>query len=117
MFIHFNHPYLNNNLLVSSNSFYFLSLHLRLSTLFYSTQLIDIFAYELPLYKNFALQKVNKNILNSSLPNLVVYNFHSLLFQERFYLFILNFSNKINFKFFKKTFLISSITELFFAGN
>lgn len=120
MFIHFNHAYLNNNLLLSNNSFYFLMLHLRLSSLFYTTQLIDIFSYELPLYKNLTslpTEVSHKSTLNSALSILTVYNFHSLFFQERFFIFLFNFSNKTNFLFFKKTFAVASLTELFYAGN
>lgn len=118
MFINTNHIYLNNNILLSNNSFYFLVLHFRLSSLFYTTQLIDIFSYELPLYKNFTEPNASyKNISNSATSVLTVYNFHSLFFQERFFLFLFNFSNKANFLIFKKTFSVASLTELFYAGN
>lgn len=120
MFIHFNHTYLSNNLLLSNNSFYFLMLHFRLSSLFYTTQLIDIFSYELPLYKNLTPLGVglpHKSALNSAISILTVYNLHSLLFQERFFIFLFNFSSKTTFTTFKKTFTIASLTELFYASN
>jgi NADH:ubiquinone oxidoreductase subunit C len=95
-------------------------LHFRLSSLFYTTQLIDIFSYELPLYKSYVINPETagpKSALNSAISILTVYNFHSLFFQERFFVFLFNFSNKANFLIFKRTFVVSSLTELFYAGN
>jgi hypothetical protein len=75
----------NTNIYITENNLYYLSLHLKLSSLFYSTQLVDIFSYELPIANN--VEK-NKNIalLNSSL---IVYNYHSILFQQRFFVFVI----------------------------
>jgi hypothetical protein len=80
----------NTNIYITENNLYYLSLHLKLSSLFYSTQLIDIFSYELPINNN--IQK-NKNIplVNNSL---IVYNFHSVLFQQRFFIFVISNQKK-----------------------
>lgn len=66
---------------VSSKSIYFLLLHLRLSSLFYTTYLTDIFAYQ-SLYL--------KDNLNSPYKNVLVYNFSSLKNPERFFIFSVN---------------------------
>ena len=42
----------NTNIYITENNLYYLSLHLKLSSLFYSTQLVDIFSYELPINNN-----------------------------------------------------------------
>ena len=63
------------------------------------------------------MPKIDQNFQRRLILVLTVYNFHSLFFQERFFIFLTNFSNKLNFKIFKKTFLVSSLTELFYAGN
>jgi hypothetical protein len=76
----------NTNLYLTENNFYYLSLHLKLSSLFYSTQLIEIFAYETPFNKNLNLNNKKISLINNSI---LVYNFNSILFQQRFYLFIL----------------------------
>jgi hypothetical protein len=75
----------NTNIYITENNLYYLSLHLKLSSLFYSTQLIDIFSYELPINNNIGKKKAMPFINNS----LIVYNFHSILFQQRFFIFVL----------------------------
>ena len=68
---------------------YFLTLHLKLSSLFYSTQLSDIFAYELPLSLNPVVAECLP--INPSLTKqLLIYNFHSMLNQQRFFIFVMN---------------------------
>jgi len=93
--------------------FYFFIIHLKLSSLFYSTQLIDIFGYELPFNKNKLVsnkKKQNNPLINS---NVIVYNFHSIMNQQRFFIF-LNENKKNNY--FNKP-SINSITELFLNAN
>jgi hypothetical protein len=78
----------NLNVYINETNFYYLCLHIKLSTLFYSSQLVDIFAYELPLNNNLNKDLVSKiALINNSL---IVYNFHSILFQQRFFIFIIN---------------------------
>jgi len=85
----------NTNIYITKNNLYYLSLHLKLSSLFYSTQLVDIFSYELPFNNNFEKKK-KMSLINNSL---IVYNFHSILFQQRFFVFvILNQKQNINKK-------------------
>jgi len=103
----------NTNIYITENNLYYLSLHLKLSSLFYSTQLVDIFSYELPFNNNFDKKK-KMSLINNSL---IVYNFHSILFQQRFFVFvILNQKQNINKKNINWNSL-NSITELFLNAN
>lgn len=82
------------SLLFSNKKIYYFNLYLKFSTFFYTTQLIDIYAYNLPL--------TNKLNLNNSI---IVFNYHLIMFQKRFYIFSLdNFNNRVNLK---------SIAEIF----
>ena len=79
------------NVLVNEKLLYFLIMHLKLSTNFYSSQLSDIFAYE--TYSKLSVLGMSSTV--------VVFNFHNLIFQERFFIF----SAKNSF--------LKSITELY----
>jgi hypothetical protein len=84
------------NIYITENNLYFLCLHIKLSSLFYSTQLCDMFAYESLNNNNNLNKSENKKIplVNNSI---IVYNFHSILFQQRFFIFvILNNKQNIN---------------------
>jgi hypothetical protein len=85
----------NINVYITENNLYYLSLHIKLSSLFYSTQLCEIFAYEVPNNNNVNLNQKSKISLNNN--SLIVYNFHSILFQQRFFIFVL-LNNKQNIK-------------------
>lgn len=105
----------NLNVYITETNFYYLSLHLKLSSLFYSTQLCEIFAYELPMNNNISSSDNNKiSLVNNSL---LVYNFHSILFQQRFFIFVIS-NPKQNIK--KNSISwnsLNSITELFLNAN
>lgn len=100
----------NASILLPTKSLYYLTLHFRFSSLFYSTQLTDIFSYELPS-SYYSLAK-------KSLSSILLYNFHSLNSQNRFFLFIKigSFFSKNN-KLLKLNSTLPSVTELFFAAN
>ena len=86
----------NLNIYINESNLYFLALHLKLSSLFYSTQLSDMFSYETPNNINTNNIKNNSKIalVNNSI---LVYNFHSVIFQQRFFIFvILNSKQNIN---------------------
>ena len=74
----------NYNILLHPSYIYYLTLHLRFSSLFYCTQLVDIFSYEVPSLVN------NKPLATQSISdsNLTVYNYHSLVTQDRFFVFV-----------------------------
>jgi NADH:ubiquinone oxidoreductase subunit C len=114
----------NDSVLLTSKDLYYLTLHLRLSSLFYSSQLVDIFSYEVPrgLLTN---SSPNKNteyhkyaLVNRGASSVLVYNFHVLTSQERFYIFLLNDSlTPSNLNVSSPSTKVTSITELFFAAN
>lgn len=96
---------------------YYLALHIKLSSVFYSTQLIDLFVYELPsslnISKNFDTISTNKipEPYNSlSFSSVSVYNFHNFMNQTRFFFFCLNTTSSLIIKSY-------SIAELFLNAN
>ena len=94
------------------SSLYLVALHLRLSTVTYSSQLVDIFSYELPLTYLLDQNQKNKFLNKSSSSSLLlIYNFHNLLIHTRYVLFTLNFYQKSNFL------NLKSIVELFPNAN
>jgi NADH:ubiquinone oxidoreductase subunit C len=106
----------NLNIYINESNLYFLALHLKLSSLFYSTQLSDMFSYETPNNINTNNVKNNSKIalVNNSI---LVYNFHSVIFQQRFFIFvILNSKQNINKSSISWNSL-KSITELFLNAN
>lgn len=93
---------------MSKSTFYYSCIHIRFSTIFYSVQLVDLFSYELPLSNS---QKNSSTIYESNFSDIsnsvIVYNFHNLTFQERFFFFcsdIFHVSNNFN---------LNSIAELY----
>lgn len=107
------------SLVVTNDSFLYLSTHLKLSSVFFGTQLSDIFTYEIPNHDLFKSGLAYQNLMqvNKSQSSLVVYNFHSLYTQDRFFIFV--YSNLLNNKsrVLNANQLIDSITELFPAAN
>lgn len=118
----------NESLLLTNNSLYFLVFHLKFSSLFNSSLLADMLSYEVP---RFALHKVKTPLYNnqessklftpsSPVTSVVVYNFHNLHNQERFYVFthLCTSSNTSRFSGFNTlNNKIISITDLFCAAN
>jgi len=104
--------YKNTALLISNNIQYWLILHFKLASVFHSTQLIEIFAYELPNINK------NKNHIKINKLNTVVYNFHSIYNSNRFFIFILSFTKNNWSKLSNNTSdALFSITELFLNAN
>ena len=67
-------------MVIPQNYFYFLALHFKLSTIWYSTQLVELFAYDSPVV-----------LQNHSVSQTVVsYNFHNLFSNQRFFIFTWN---------------------------
>ena len=79
---------------------------MKFSSMFYSLQLVDIFAYETLSTSSNTMS--NKNKLPSA-TSIIIYNFHSLFSNERF--FVHTYTNDYEFL------LINSMTELFFSAN
>jgi len=116
-YIYFNltHLYLTHNthgsknitVVIPQNLLYFSCLHVRFSTIFYSSQLVDIFAYELPL-SNSTNNSLSEDRLSSfSNSTVVLYNFHNLTFQERFFFFCVDSSPRFS------SFRLNSVAELY----
>ena len=105
----------NLNIYITENNLYFLSMHIKLSSLFYSTQLCEIFAYELPSNNNINLNNPKRVDLTNN--SIIVYNFHSILYQQRFFIFV-TLNNKQNIKNYSTSWnSLNSITEIFLNAN
>jgi len=74
-----------SKLLLSNKNGYYLILHIRLSSLTYLSQILDLFCYELPKH------------LKTKGP-ILVYNFHNLISNDRFVLFLLRQNSQIRTK-------------------
>ena len=95
-------------LLFSQLFLYYTTFHLRFSSLLYSTQLVDMFAYELPI-KFLPSSSKLKTLTTSN--TIVVYNFHNILSHNRFFFFSFNNgSNDLSFQ-------LNSISELYPNSN
>ena len=112
------------NLFITNNTIMFIILHIKLSTLFYTSQLSDILAYELP----FIGSKINKNNLNVNVkpltgtyktlhPSIIIYNFHSIYSHNRIFLFTNHSQQITTFNLQHNYYNLASIAELFPAAN
>ena len=93
---------------------------MKMASSFYSTQLCDMFAYEVlttSQESNESNSSFKYNNLNKSQSTIVVYNFHSLHSQNRFFLFTQNISSVVKSKFLSKNDSLDSVAELFPAAN
>jgi NADH:ubiquinone oxidoreductase subunit C len=116
----------NTNLCINNSALFFTCTHMKMSTSFYSTQLCDMFAYEIlssvasrpDVTKNEDYNDSFKyNNLNQAQSTVVVYNFHSLHSQNRFFVFTQNIPSMVKSKVLTKNDSIDSIAELFPAAN
>jgi len=117
-----SHKLKEDNLFLASGSLYYLCLHLRLSSPFYLTQLVDIFSYETalnarPSSSGGGVAGRNVGSFSKSTTSLVVYNFHAMSTQNRFFvfsgdLFPSSKATKAGF-----TSSLFSISELFYSAN
>lgn len=115
----------NTNLCINNSALLFSCSHMKMSTNFYSTQLCDIFAYELlsstvpkiPSSDESDDDSFKYNSINKSQSTVVVYNFHSLHSQNRFFIFTQNVSNAVKSIYLSKNDILDSIAELFPAAN
>jgi hypothetical protein len=120
----FNFFFLNNffnksknvNILISSDLLIYLTTHLKLSSLFYTTHPVDIFSYDTPStnYNSFLIYIL---FLTKNYSIMTVYNFQSLYTQDRYYLFVLNNLNTNKSKYLSYYNNINSIAEMFPAAN
>ena len=94
-----------SNILIDTKFIYYITIHLKFASVFYSTQLNDMLSYELPNTNNL----VNKKLLlaEKQYSSILIYNFHSIITQERFFVFTVT----------NPTLNTFSIVELFPAAN
>lgn len=117
-----SHKLKEDNLFLAAGSLYYLCLHLRLSSPFYLTQLVDIFSYEAalnarPSALGGGVAGRNVGSFSKSTTSLVVYNFHSIATQNRFFVFSGDLfpSSKTTIAGFTSS--LFSISELFYSAN
>lgn len=125
------HFFKNESVLLSSKNLYFVSLHIKLSSLLHSSQLTDLLSYEvlnnnLIIKKEGSITKIwndGKYIMyNKGILPIIIYNFHLVGTQERLYIFLTNSSSSSLGNFSQRNVLnkstkVSTLTELFFAAN
>jgi NADH:ubiquinone oxidoreductase subunit C len=97
----------NTSVVIAKPVLYFSALHIRFSSLFYLTQLGDIFAYELPVVGSRNSPTDSSLPINSTTESYLVYNFHNLMFQDRFFFFCIDTHTPL------KGSLVNSIAEIF----
>ena len=116
----------SKDVFIPTKYLYFVALHLRFSSLFYSSQLVDIFSYEVPCTSDSHIKSGggdlrlnNKNsVFKQGSGSVVVYNFHILQSQTRIFVFVKgssSLSSKANVT--TGTKFIQSLSEIFFAAN
>jgi NADH:ubiquinone oxidoreductase subunit C len=110
----------NVNLSINNDSFFYLCTHLKLSSVFYSSHLSDIFAYELP--NNSFYSDKNESLryntfLSKNQSTVMVYNFHLLYSQDRVFIFVNNDLLLTKSKILSSNPFIDSIAEIFPAAN
>ena len=102
------------NLVLNKKDLYFLTLHLKLSSLFYPLQLVDLFIYETPISNNLSTDFKSK-ATNGNDRSVIVYNFQVLSTQQRFFIFVLNSINSSKRN--SNNIKLKSITNLFLNAN
>ena len=107
------------NVFIHSKSLYYLTLHLRFSTFYYPTQLVDIFSYEVLNLGGVAGKAGSgQTPLHKSQTSVIVYNLHSMLSQDRFFVYTYLSENDPLYNSRLNTGLgVASIAELFSAAN
>ena len=116
----------NSSVCINTSSLFFTCTHLKMSSVFYSTQLCDMFAYEVMSSSPTSLSPSSTDLRSSltkfnntsiSQSTIVVYNFHSLNTQDRFFFFTQSDSSLVKSKFISSNSSLDSIAELFPAAN
>ena len=74
----------NYNILLLPQYVLYLSTHFRFSSAFPLTQLVDIMSYEVPSHH---ASLTSNSLYNPEASSVLVYNFHSLYSQDRFFVF------------------------------
>jgi hypothetical protein len=93
------------SVVISKNIFYYLAVHFRFSSVFYSSQLVDLFSYELPISTAINSNQSVNNVFTSN--SVLVYNFHNLTTHDRFFVFCVESVSGYD------KFSINSVSELY----
>jgi hypothetical protein len=103
----------NYNILILPQYLLYLSTHFRFSSAFPSTQLVDIMSYEVSTLHAASFQP---NYYSPEASSIIVYNFHSLYSQDRFFVFTqptyVTSQLSVN-----PNLAVSSVAEIYPAGN
>jgi len=102
---HDQHGSKNVSVVISKNIFYYLAVHFRFSSVFYSSQLVDLFSYELPISTAINSSQSVDNVFTSN--SVLVYNFHNLTTHDRFFVFCVEAVSVYD------RFSINSVAELY----
>jgi hypothetical protein len=80
---------IHSAILVNPEDIFYMSIHIKLSSVFYLNQLVDITSYENSLVNsNLTLETLSdNNKINIDASTIGIYNFQSLLTTERYFLF------------------------------
>ena len=105
----------NYNVLILPQYLLYLSTHFRFSSAFPLTQLVDIMSYEVPTLHT---STSKTQFYNTEASSIVIYNFHSLYSQDRFFLFTQpSYFNSTNDTYSAISNSLSSVAEVYPAGN
>ena len=105
-YLYFNLPHLylnqhkkgfhNTSIIIPKVLLYYTSIHLRFGSLYYLTQLVDLFAYEIPVTSTVNQHSRFPIPSYQTKPYCLVYNFHNLLFQDRLFFFCADSRGPLN---------------------
>jgi hypothetical protein len=76
-----------------------------------------VFAYEIPSNNNIPVKKIQTPAISLNNNSVLIYNFHSIFTQQRFFIFVLNLPNQSVSTFGLNFDSIFSIAELFPNAN
>lgn len=111
---------LNTDIYINNNVLFYACTHMKMSTPFYATQLCDMFAYEVvsPVMPETSNADKSNTMWSKSQSTVVVYNFHSLYSQDRFFFFVQTpTTGGLKSSYLPNTSSSDSIAELFPAAN
>lgn len=99
--------------MISAKCSYFMTFHVKLSSNYYSSQLVDMMCYELPVSTNSGDRSRSLISPQTTLGDgALIYNFHNLTSQERLLVFVTNLITAVKDGF-STSFGLVSVTELF----
>ena len=105
------------NICIQNCNLFFIAVHFKLSSLLYTSQLIELFVYESPELSVQAPKNIQKTFSQVS-SNTIVYQFHNIFNNKRFFVFVFGDNgNNIKKKTLNKNTGLTSIAEIFLNAN